>query len=145
MMTFCRRVGVGVALPAMFAGLYSMVHITAAQQALPAPGDPEAVEIVASLWCDTPDQLETVLRSHYTDKVPMGAAMAAINKSSPEACVVARAIVNLGAEVRRVTAGDNVMSLRAANVLGIMQGRYAVMMRPQTWYCVRVVAELTPL
>jgi hypothetical protein len=103
------------------------------------------IEIVGSLWCDTPDQLETVLRSHFTDKVPMGAAMAAINQFSPEACVVARAIVHVGSEVRRVTAGDNLLSLYAADVRGIMQGRYALMMRPQTWYGVRLVAELTPL
>ncbi len=115
------------------------------RQPIPPPGDPGSVEIVGSLWCDTPEQLETVLKSHYTDKVPMVTAMAEINKDSPEACVVARAIVNQGPEIRRLTAGDNVMSLRSASVLGIMQGQYALMMRPQTWYFVRIVAELTPL
>lgn len=116
-----------------------------AQQREREPSEPPAVEIVASLWCDTPDQLETVLKAHYTDNVPMNEAMSEINKTSPEACVVARAIVSLGAEVRRVTAGNNILSLRSAQVLGIMRGPYAVMMRPQTWYCMRVVAELTPL
>lgn len=106
---------------------------------------PDGVEIVASLWCDTPDQLETVLRAHYTDKVPMGQAMADINRFSPEACIFARAIVNMGSEVRKLTAGDNIMSLRSARVHGIMRGQYALMMRPQTWFCVRIVAELTPL
>lgn len=106
---------------------------------------PADVQVVASLWCDTADQLETVLRAHYTDKVPMGQAMAEINRDNPEACVVARAIVKLGVEVRRVTAGDAVMSLREARVHGIMRGRYALMMRPQTWFCVQIVAELTPL
>ncbi len=105
----------------------------------------EKVEVVGSLWCDTPDQLETVLRAHYTHKVPMGQAMAEINRNNPDACVIARAIVNMGGEVRRLTAGDRVMSLRSAKVMGVMQGRYAMMMRPQTWYCVRVIDELVPL
>ena len=103
------------------------------------------IEIVASLWCDTAVQLETVLRAHYTDKVPLPRAMAEINRLSPEACIVARAIVNPGAEVKRVTVGDNVMSLRSARVHGIMRGGYALMMTPQTGYFVRIVAELVPL
>lgn len=106
---------------------------------------PDNVEIVSSLWCDTPEQLETVLKSHYTDKVPMAQVLAEVNRDSPEACIFARAIVSTGAEIKRMTAGDNIMSLRAANVHGIMRGQYALMMRPQTWYFVRVVAELTPL
>lgn len=105
----------------------------------------DKVEMVASLWCDTPDQLETVLRAHYTDKVPMAEAMADINRLSPEACIFARAIVSPGSEIRRLTAGDKIMALRQASVLGIMRGQYALMMRPQTWYYVQVVAELTPL
>ena len=115
------------------------------RQPLPPPGDPKAVEIVASLWCDTAAQLESVLNSHYMKKVPMAEALAEVNKDSPEACIMARAIVNQGPEIKRLTAGDNVMSLRSANVLGVMQGQYALMMRPQTWYFVRIVAELTPL
>ena len=106
---------------------------------------PEDVEIVASIWCDTPDQLETVLRAHYADKVPMQSAMAEINRNSPEACVPARAIVKQGAEIRRFTTGDVIVAVRAAQVHGIMRGPYALMMRPQTWYTVKVVAELTPL
>lgn len=115
----------------------------AAQQEQPQV--PENVEIVASIWCDTADQLETVLRAHYAHKVPMSRAMAEINKDNPEACIFARAIVSMGAEVKRLTAGDTVMSLRSAQVHGIMRGQYALMMRPQTWYCMRVVAELVPL
>ena len=110
------------------------------------PGDlPENAEVVASLWCDTADQLETVLKAHYHDKVPMGEAMAAINRFSPEACIVARAIVKAGGEVRRLTAGDNIMSLRSARVHGIVRGGYALMMTPQTWFYVKIIAELTPL
>ena len=82
----------------------------------------QKLEILASLWCDTADQLETVLRAHYTDKVPLPRAMAEINRFSPEACIIARAIINPGTEVKRVTAGDVVMSLRAARVHGIMRG-----------------------
>lgn len=106
---------------------------------------PDNVEIVSSLWCDTPEQLESVLKSHYTDKVPMAEALAEINRNNPEACIFARAIASTGAEIKRMTAGDNVMSLRSANVHGIMRGQFALMMQPQTWYFVRVVAELTPL
>jgi hypothetical protein len=105
----------------------------------------ENVEIVSSLWCDTADQLETVLVAHYKNKKPMGQAMAEINRFSPDACIVARAIVRPGDEVRRVTAGNNIMSLRSALVLGIMRGQYAMMMRPQTWYFVRIVDELIQL
>lgn len=105
----------------------------------------QKVEIISSVWCDTPDQLETVLRAHYGAKVPLGQAMAAINRNSPDACIVARAIVNIGAEVRRVTAGDIVMSVRSARVHGIMRGEMAMMMQPQTWFYVRIIAELVPL
>lgn len=105
----------------------------------------ENVEVVSSLWCDTADQLEAVLLAHYTHKVPMAQAMAEINRFSPDACIMARAIVRAGDEVRRVTAGNNIMSLRAALVLGVMRGQYAMMMRPQTWYFVRIVDELIPL
>lgn len=110
-----------------------------------SPEDADNVEVVSSLWCDTPDQLEAVLRAHYTHKVPMGQAMAEINRSSPDACILARAIVNAGVEVRRVTAGNNIMSLRSAKVHGVMRGQYAMMMRPQTWYFVRIIDELVPL
>ena len=102
------------------------------------------LEILASLWCDTAVQLETVLRAHYTDKVPLQRAMAEINQFSPEACIIARAIINPATEVKRLTAGDTVMSLRAARVHGIMRGGYALMMTPQTWYFVHVLAELVP-
>jgi hypothetical protein len=105
----------------------------------------EKVEIVGSLWCDTADQLETVLKAHYVEKVPMAEAMAEINRDNPEACIFARAIISPGPEVKRLTAGDAVMSLKSARVLGIMRGRYALMMTPQTWYYVSVVAELVPL
>jgi hypothetical protein len=114
----------------------------AQQQRSPVPDN---IEIVASIWCDTAEQLETVLRAHHTHKVPMSSAMAEINKDNPEACIFARAIVSAGPEVKRLTAGDAVMSLRAAEVHGIMRGQYALMMRPQTWYFMRVVAELVPL
>ncbi len=106
---------------------------------------PENVEIVTSMWCDTADQLESVLMSHYAHKVPMAQAMAEINRFSPDACIMARAIVRTGGEVRRVTAGNSIMSLRVALVLGVMRGQYAMMMRPQTWYFVRIVDELIPL
>ncbi len=105
----------------------------------------ENVEIVSSLWCDTADQLEAVLMAHYTHKEPMAQAMAEINRFSPDACIMARAIVRTGREVRRVTAGNSIMSLRAALVLGVMRGQYAMMMRPQTWFFVRIVDELIPL
>lgn len=108
-------------------------------------GEDAKMEVVASLWCDTALQLETVLRAHYTDKVPLQRAIAEINRFSPEACVIARALVNPGAEVKRMTAGDRVISLRSARVLGIMRGGYALMMTPQTWYFMHVVAELVPL
>lgn len=107
--------------------------------------DVSKMEIRASLWCDTPVQLETVLLAHYTNKVPLPRAIAEINRFSPEACIFARAIVTPGAEVKRLTAGDNVMSLRAARVHGIMRGGYALMMTPQTWYHMHVLAELVPL
>ena len=130
----------------MLALMLTLAPISALAQQKAEPEDgAESVEIVGTLWCDTADQLETVLRSHFTDKVPMTEAMAAINQFSPEACVVARAIISKGAEVRRVTAGDNIMSLYSAKVMGIMRGQYALMMRPQVWYGVQVVAELTPL
>lgn len=116
-----------------------------AQRSTPPAQPPENVEIVSSLWCDTLDQLETVLKSHYTNKVPMSEALAEINRDNPEACIFARAIATSGAEIKRLTAGDNIMSLRSASVHGIMRGQYALMMQPQTWYFVRVVAELTPL
>ena len=41
---------------------------------------------------------------------------------------IARAIINPATEVKRLTAGDTVMSLRAARVHGIMRGGYALMM-----------------
>ena len=135
--------------PRRLAALLAITGLIGAHAGPPAAAQdrrlPDNVEVVASVWCDTPDQLETVMRSHLTDKVPIGEALAEINRDSPEACILARAIVTLGEEVRRVTAGDTIMSLRSANVIGIMRGRYAMMMRPQTWYCVRVVAELVPL
>lgn len=136
-----------VMLPRLAAFLVAaLIPLAASAQGTPPNAEDIAKsEIVASLWCDTPDQLEIVLRAHYTNKVPMGDAMAAINRNSPEACVVARAIVAPGAEVRRLTAGDNIMSLRSAKVMGIMRGPYALMMRPQIWYYVRIVAELTPV
>jgi len=107
--------------------------------------DPSKMEIRASLWCDTADQLETVLRAHYSNKVPLARAMAEINRSNPEACIFARAIVTPGSEIKRMTAGDNVMSLRAARVHGIMRGGYPLMMTPQTWYHMHILAELVPL
>ena len=116
----------------------------AAQTVLP-DNLPQGVEIVRSLWCDTPDQLETVLRAHYVNKVPLSSAVAEINLFNPEACIPARAIVSLGKEVRRFTAGDAVLAVREARVHGVMRGPYAMIMRPQTWYSARVVAELTPL
>ena len=106
---------------------------------------PDDAEIVASVWCDTQEQLETVLTAHYAKKVPMARAMAEINRDNPEACIFARAIVSLGTEVGKLTAGDTIMSLRSAMVHGIMRGQYALMMRPQTWYYMRVLAELVPI
>ncbi len=105
----------------------------------------EKLEVLASLWCDTVDQLETVLRAHYADNVPLQRAIAEINRTSPEACIIARAIINPATEVKRLTAGNNVMSLRAARVHGIMRGGFALKMSPQTWYCVHILAELVPL
>lgn len=126
--------------------LLALLAYTATASAVAQNADlPENAEIVASVWCDTSDQLETVLKAHYNEKVPMAQAMAAINRFSPEACVFARAIVNAGGEVRRITAGDTILSLRSARVHGIVRGGYALMMTPQTWFYVRVIAELTPL
>jgi hypothetical protein len=125
----------------IFAALFLVSTVPAAAQT----DLPDKAEIVASLWCDTPDQIETVLRSHYVDKVPLETAVAEMNRSSPEACIPARAIVTMGAEVRRFTAGEALLAVREAKVLGVMRGPYAVMMRPQTWYSARMLAELTPL
>lgn len=129
-----------------------LISVVVMLMALAAPqigraqdGENAKTEIVASLWCDTAVQLETVLRAHYTDKVPLQRAIAEINRFSPEACVIARAIINPGTEVKRMTAGDRVISLRSARVLGIMRGGYALMMTPQTWYFMHVLAELVPL
>lgn len=122
-----------------------LLALAAPQIARAQEGEGAKMEIVASLWCDTAVQLETVLRAHYTDKVPLQRAIAEINRFSPEACVIARALVNPGAEVKRMTAGDRVISLRSARVLGIMRGGYALMMTPQTWYFMHVLAELVPL
>lgn len=116
-------------------------------QLSPAPpaGVPDKAVVVASLWCDTPDQLETVLRAHYIGKIPLDTAIQTINRGNPEACIPARAIVSVGAEVRRFTADIAIFAVHEAIVHGIMRGSYALMMRPQTWYHAKVVAELTPL
>ncbi len=106
---------------------------------------PDKAVVVASLWCDTADQLEALLRAHYIGKIPLDTAMAAINNGNPEACIPARAIVSVGAEVRRFTADVAIFAVHEATVHGIMRGPYALMMRPQTWYHAKVIAELTPL
>lgn len=106
---------------------------------------PADTQIVASIWCDTPDQLEAVLRAHYDKKVPLEAAMAVINQGSPEACIPARAIVKVGAEVRRFNSEVAIFAVHSATVHGVMRGPYALMMRPQTWYHAKMIAELTPL
>ena len=106
---------------------------------------PEGTEVVAAIWCDTPDQLETVLRAHYDRKVPLASAIATINENNPEACVPARAIIKIGAEVRRFNAEVAIFAVHSATVVGIMRGPYALMMQPQTWYHAKVIAELTPL
>jgi hypothetical protein len=106
---------------------------------------PPDTQIVAAIWCDTPEQLETVLRAHYDKKIPLDTAIAAINRGNPEACIPARAIVKDGAEVRRFNSDVAIFAVHAATVHGVMRGPYALIMRPQTWYHAKVIAELTPL
>lgn len=106
---------------------------------------PPDTNIVAAIWCDTPEQLETVLRAHYDKKIPLETAIATINQGNPEACIPARAIVKDGAEVRRFNSDVAIFAVHAATVHGVMRGPYALIMRPQTWYHAKVIAELTPL
>ena len=129
------------------AALLFLLTLPALAQRSPAPPTeiPDKAVVVASLWCDTPDQLEALLRAHYIGKSPLDTAMAAINRGNPEACIPARAIVSVGAEVRRFTAEIAIFAVHEATVHGIMRGPYALMMRPQTWYHAKVIAELTPL
>ena len=115
------------------------------QTGVPEGGVPEGMDVVSTLWCDTPDQLETLLKAYYVNKVPLSQAMAEINRFDPDACVRARVIVKPGEEVRRFIAGDALIAVSSAQVHGVMRGPYAVMMRMQTWYSATVVAELTPI
>ena len=128
-----------------YAGLAALLVLLASPASAQRAEVPDKAVVVAALWCDTPDQLEALLRAHYVGKVPLESAMATINRGNPEACIPARAIVSNGAEVRRFTADVAIFAVHEATVHGIMRGPYALMMRPQTWYHAKVVAELTPL
>lgn len=116
--------------------------LLAAGPAASQDGIPEGMEVVATLWCDTPEQVETVMKAHYINKVPLALAMAEINRDEPDACVRARVIVKKEGEVRRFIAGEALISVGKAQVHGVMRGPYAVMMRSQTWYSGTVVAAL---
>jgi hypothetical protein len=120
------------------AAAFMLAQSVAAQTELP-----EDMEVVSSLWCDTPAQIETVLRAHYVDKVPLASAMADINRFDPDACVRARVIVKMGNEVKRFIAGEALISVSEAKVHGVMRGAVPMMARQvQTWYSAKVLAEL---
>lgn len=104
---------------------------------------PDNMAVVSTLWCDTPDQIETVLKAYYVAKVPLSSAMADINRVDPDACVRARVIVKMGTEVRRFIAGGALISVSEAQVHGVMRGPVPMMAtKVQTWYSAQVVAEL---
>lgn len=104
---------------------------------------PEDMQVVATLWCDTPEQIETVLKAYYVDKIPLTSAIADINRFDPDACVRARVIVKMGTEVRRFIAGEALISVSEAKVHGVMRGPVPMMAnKVQTWYSAKVVAEL---
>ncbi len=104
---------------------------------------PDGMSVVSTLWCDTPDQIEIVLKAYYVDKVPLSSAMANINRFDPDACVRARVIVKMGTEVRRFIAGEALISVSEAKVHGVMRGPVPMMAsKVQTWYSAQVVAEL---
>ncbi len=107
---------------------------------------PDGMEVVTSLFCDTPDQVETVMRAHYVDKVPLTSAMADINRFDPVACVRARVIVKMGGVVRRFIAGEALISVSEAKIHGVMRGMVPMMAsRVQTWYRANILAELTEI
>lgn len=107
-------------------------------------------EMKSAIWCDTFDQIESVMRAHHTDGVPLRAAMDRVNAraNDPGACIAAVAMVVKLDQSRRLFVGKNIKSVMVIDtflILGVVTrragGGMAVLQSPQTWYSAEVLAE----
>ncbi len=114
-------------------------------------GKPDAKpEMKSAVWCDTSDQIETVMRAHHTDGIPLRVAIERVNAlaNDPGACIAAVAMVVKLDQPRRLFVGKTVKSVMVIDtflILGVLTrragGGMAVLQSPQTWYSAEVLAE----
>ena len=105
----------------------------------------QELEVQGAVWCDKPEQLESVLKRHLVDGMPIEAALAMTNAAvaDPSACGAVKAIVSPTGKSRRFVVGDQLMSIAEYTVHGVIKDGQPLKIEALTWYSARMVAKLT--